>query len=931
VKKVCWLVGVLFTINAFTQEARTPRWPMPRPSRTLSSAQGFRLAEYQGYVKSLSERERTEFAEDAKVSFGTLGVNSEHIVVKFKDAETEQSVVQALKFKKPLRNLSGLEVKVFQIPPGANQTELLAHLGALRELEGVEYAYPDYKIRIANTPNDPDYGRLWGLHNTGTSILGTGFPDADIDAPEAWKVSTGSRDVVVAILDTGMDYTHPDLIDNVWKNPGETGTDSAGNDKSTNGIDDDANGFIDDFRGWDFAANDNDPQDDHGHGSHVAGTIGATGNNGIGSTGVNWKVSLVALQIFDSSGSGDFSTALAALEYATQMRFPITNNSWGGSEYVEAFEDALKRNRDAGSLFIAAAGNDRADTDSTPFYPAAFQVENVISVAASDHKDQLAYFSNYGRNSVHLAAPGDNIFSTFSWGGYNYESGTSMAAPHVTGAAALIKAVWPSLTYAQVKTKILESVDEIIAPEFIGKTITGGRLNVARAVGGEPSPLPLRLALANSSPRVGPPTGGTEITVTGVGIHPQVQVTLGLKPCTNVRAPSQLELKCITPPTSILGLHNVIATNPDGTKKTLSGAFRYSPPPTLTSINSVSTLLAGGTTVTLQGTQFGTTDTQVRIGEKLCSQVQVQSSAQLTCVVPPYDPGSYRVTVINRWGQESTEPVQFTYYAHPAPAISAVNPSAGPLAGGNLVTVSGANFRSGAVVHVGGLECAQVNVLSPSQLTCRTPAQTAGTYTFKVTHTDGQTGTFSNSYTYRPAPQVTSVTPTRGLPSSGTLLTISGSQLVSGATAMVGTQTCTDPRWVSATQITCRTPVLPAGSHRISVTNPEGQSSPTSTATFEVVLPRWVRTNGVSCVTVCSQQSLVSKPSPEGAYCASGEVIPASAQGMISFPNGCSPNRQCAAQGSVNGASHQGRFCYGPRQSKNNQRTDVTMGCYCSL
>lgn len=506
-----------------------------------------------------------------------------------------------------------------------------------------------------------------------------------------------------------------------------------------------------------------------------------------------------------------------------------------------------------------------------------------------------------------------------------------MAAPHVTGTAALVKAVWPELTYAQIKSKLLESVDEIITPEFIGKTITGGRLNAARAVGGEPSPLPLRLALASSTPRVGPPSGGTEITVTGVGIHPNIQVTIGLKPCTNLRVPSQLELKCTTPPTSILGLHNVTATNPDGTKKTLSGAFRYSHPPTLNSISAVSTLIAGGTTVTLQGTHFGTTGTQVRIGEKLCTQVQVQSANQLTCVVPPYEPGAYRVTVINRWGQESAQPVQFTYYAHPAPSVSSVNPTAGPLAGGNSVTVSGTNFRSGAVVHVGGLECAQVNVVSSSQLTCRAPAQTAGTYPIKVTHTDGQIGSVSNAYTYRSAPQVTSLIPARGLPSAGTLLTITGNHFVTGVTATVGTQTCNEPRWVSATQMTCRTPLLPAGSHRILVTNPEGQSSSNSSINLEVVSPRWVRTNGGSCVTVCSQQQLVSKPSPEGAYCASGEVIPASARGIISFSNGCSPNRQCAAQGPVNGASHQGRFCYGPNQSKNNQRTDVTMGCYCSL
>ncbi|MFM8269543.1 MAG: S8 family serine peptidase, partial [Pseudomonadota bacterium] len=617
-------VSFLFSIGTYSKEGRGPRWPLPKPSRTLSSSVGVRISEYQNYIKSLSASERQEFAEDAKISFGNLGVNPEKIIVKFKDRETEEAVLQSLKFKKPLREFKSVDAKVLQIPVGPNNTEVLAHLGALKELEGVAYVVPNYKIRISNVPNDSEFIRQWHFDNNGVNTpfgMGKGLVDADIDAPEAWEVSTGSRSVIVAIIDTGMDYNHEDLKDNVWKNPGETGTDSSGNDKSSNGIDDDGNGYVDDFRGWDFVNNDNDPMDENGHGTHTAGTIGAVGNNGTGVTGVNWQVSLVPLQIFDSSGSGDLTGAIAALEYATQMKFPITNNSWGGGDYTVVFEDLLKQNRDAGSLFVAAAGNNSSDNDTNPFYPASYRVDHIISVAATNHRDQIAAFSNYGKTSVHLAAPGDGVFSTHIWG-YYFESGTSMASPHVAGAAALIKSVWPNSTYTEIKNKILDSVDEIITPNFIGKTVSGGRLNVARAVGGVPSPLPYRLSLQSSQPKVGPLAGGTRLTLKGLGFHPEVKVSVGLKPCTPVQVVSQMELNCLTTASSISGLHNVTATNPDGNKQSLSGAFHYQNPPTISSLSPTAGPLAGGNRLTINAANILSAP-KVKIGDKDCLQVQV--------------------------------------------------------------------------------------------------------------------------------------------------------------------------------------------------------------------------------------------------------------------------------------------------------------------
>ncbi|NBX75354.1 MAG: hypothetical protein EBQ92_02280, partial [Proteobacteria bacterium] len=681
-------------------EKRKPRWPLPKATRSISSSDLSRITEYRNYLQSLTDTEIKEFTEDAKISLGNLGVNPTRMIVKFKEPQTEQAVFQSLQFKTPLREFKSAGARVIQIPNAKNNLELLAHLGALKELEGVEYAYPDYKIRISNLPNDSEFGNQWDFHNTGaTTAAGKGLVDADIDAPEAWSVSTGSRSVIVGVIDTGINYNHPDLKDNVWNNPGETGTDSSGNDKSTNGIDDDGNGFVDDFRGWDFVSNDNDPNDEHGHGTHTAGTIGAVGNNGIGVAGVNWQVSLVPLQIFDSSGSGDLSGAIAALEYATQMGFPITNNSWGGGGYTQVFEDLLKANRDAGSLFIAAAGNNGSDNDTDPFYPASFQVENVISVAASNNTDQLSSFSNYGATTVHLAAPGENIYSTYAlWSDYYYESGTSMAAPHVAGAAALIKSIWPSASYNEIKNKILESVDVIYNPSFVGKTRTGGRLNLAAAVGGIPSPLPLRLSLKSSSPKVGPLTGGTTLTLTGTGFSPDTRVTVGLKPCVNLPVTSQIELRCVTSASAISGLHNVTTINPDGSKATLSGAFRYHVPPTVSSLSPISGLIAGGNRVTVTGSQFGT-GTKVRVGEKECMQVKVISSTQVSCILPAYEEGKYKVTVTNQYGQESSEDVQYAYYAYPAPTVTAVSPSAGPLAGGNTVTLMGTGFRSGLVAR----------------------------------------------------------------------------------------------------------------------------------------------------------------------------------------------------------------------------------------
>jgi len=343
----------------------------------------------------------------------------------------------------------------------------------------VEYAEPNYIVHTnATYPNDPRFPELWGLHNTGQT---GGTPDADIDAPEAWDITTGSEEIVVASIDTGVDYTHEDLAANMWMNPGEN--------PIPNGVDDDGNGFIDDIYGYDFYNDDSAPMDDNGHGTHTSGTIGARGNNGKGVVGVCWNVQIMALKFLSANGSGSTADAIKCIEYATMMGAHLSNNSWGGGGASQSLAIAIWK----GPLFIAAAGGSGGNTDVNPHYPSSYRLRNIISVAATDHNDNKASSSNYGKRSVDLGAPGVNILSTLPGNDYNYYSGTSMAAPYVAGVAALIMSV-SGLSDLEVKRCILKSVDKL--PDLNGKVRTGGRLNAEKAVACAISAAP-PIAIAN--------------------------------------------------------------------------------------------------------------------------------------------------------------------------------------------------------------------------------------------------------------------------------------------------------------------------------------------------------------------------------------------------------------------------------------------------
>ncbi len=332
----------------------------------------------------------------------------------------------------------------------------------------VEYIEPNTTVFATETfPNDPSFEQLWGLNNTGQT---GGVPDADIDAPEAWDIQTGN-DVVIGVIDSGVDYTHPDLQDNIWTNPGEIPDD---------GIDNDGNGFVDDFYGYDFVNEDGDPFDDESHGTHVSGTIAAQGNNGIGVTGVNWDAQIMGIKFLDEFNSGTTFDAIEAVEYSIMMGVDLTNNSWGGGGFSQGLYDAIAAAGDAGQLFIAAAGNDSSDTDIFPHYPSSYDLDNIISVAATNDEDQLAGFSNFGATSVDLGAPGQEILSTVPGNNYAVFNGTSMATPHVSGVAALLLSEFPGLSAQDVKERILETVDPI--PALEGITVSEGRLNAFNAL-----------------------------------------------------------------------------------------------------------------------------------------------------------------------------------------------------------------------------------------------------------------------------------------------------------------------------------------------------------------------------------------------------------------------------------------------------------------
>lgn len=391
-------------------------------------------------------------------STGKMKYRDGEIIVKFKSRVTEKrkNSFHSKNGMKKMKEFSSLRMQHLKLPEGLTVDTAV---NLLRNDPDVEYAEPNYKYTPQTIPNDPIYSQLWGM--------------TKINASAAWDKTTGNSDVVVAVIDSGVAYNHPDLVANMWINPGEI---------AGNGLDDDGNGYVDDIHGIDTYNNDSDPIDDHYHGTHVAGTIGATGNNSIGVAGVNWNVKIIACKFIGADGYGDTAGAVSCLQYLKNLKqrginIVATNNSWGGDDYSQALHDAIKDQKDI--LFIAAAGNDLSNNDFRPAYPCGYNLPNIIAVSATDQDDNLAYFSNYGRRTVHVAAPGVGIASTIP-DGYASLSGTSMAAPHVTGIAALLSAQDVNRDWKAIRNLILASGDPVNSATET--TITGKRVNANSAL-----------------------------------------------------------------------------------------------------------------------------------------------------------------------------------------------------------------------------------------------------------------------------------------------------------------------------------------------------------------------------------------------------------------------------------------------------------------
>ncbi|QHI70825.1 S8 family serine peptidase [Tichowtungia aerotolerans] len=416
------------------------------------------------YKETISRKSAGEYVVDSQVV-----MVADQIVVKLADDAVEKDLVElaARHGASIAQKLALPDHYVLQL----DSAEIFAVDDALalfaREPGVISRTQPNHVYFSTVEPGDPGWSQLWGM-------------DA-IEAPSAWDTQTGNDSVLVAVIDTGIDREHEDLADNMWVNSGEYGPDGNGGLKQSNGVDDDNNGYVDDWQGWDFYNNDNDPTDDHSHGTHCAGTIGGVGNNNRGVAGVCWDISMVGIKILgaDSYGASDTEIVNGVL-YAASLGARIQNNSWGGYGASAVLEDAIESINADEVLFVAAAGNYNNDNDSHPFYPASYSASNIIAVAATDENDVLASFSHYGATSVDLGAPGVGIVSTVPENGYDAYDGTSMATPHVVGAAALLWSASPSMNYMDVKTALLNSTDKLAVLD--GKMVSGGRLNVFKAM-----------------------------------------------------------------------------------------------------------------------------------------------------------------------------------------------------------------------------------------------------------------------------------------------------------------------------------------------------------------------------------------------------------------------------------------------------------------
>jgi thermitase len=436
--------------------------------------------EWKSHVRivSTAEKKRASTAEEIAVS-ETRNFGSPEVLVKFRSGVSQErigSLTASLhdRVEDRIENIEGWEA--IDDLDNADPAAIVAEYSRLPE---VEYAEPNFEISLDAAegplvpvlPHDPQFSDQWALANSGQR---GGKQGADISATLAWAITTGSDKVVVAVLDSGVDYTHEDLAGNMWVRPA-----------SMEPYQDNELGTIDDVNGFNAIDVASDPMDENGHGTHCAGIIGAEGENDLGIAGVNWKVKIMPLKFMNAGGFGTTKDAVEAINYVIDRKkagvnVRIISASWGSTQKSRALEEVIRKAYENDILFVAAAGNATTNNDRNPHYPSSYNVPNVVSVAALDRNDQLASFSNYGLKSVAVAAPGVDILSTWLGNQYEEKSGTSMATPVVSGVAALILAEHPRMSVDELKKKLLASSDPIVALK--GKTVTGGRINAAKAL-----------------------------------------------------------------------------------------------------------------------------------------------------------------------------------------------------------------------------------------------------------------------------------------------------------------------------------------------------------------------------------------------------------------------------------------------------------------
>lgn len=435
--------------------------------------------QWKNQVRIVPATEKKVPVTSEEIALGeTRNFGRPEVLVKFKSGVSSEAI-DALTARLRDRVEDRLEnAEGWQAIDDLDNADAASIVAQYSQLPEVEYAEPNYEINLEETnagplvpvlPHDPQFNDQWALANSGQR---GGKQGADISATLAWATTTGNDKLVVAVLDTGVDYTHEDLVENMWVRPATMAP-----------YHDNELGTIDDLNGFNAIDSAADPMDDNGHGTHCAGIIGAEGENNVGIAGVNWKVQIMPLKFLNAGGSGSTKDAIEAINYVINRKkagvnIRIISASWGSTQKSRALGDVIRKAYENDILFVAAAGNSSVDNDRTPHYPSSYP--NVISVAALDRNDQLASFSNFGVKSVMIGAPGVDILSTWLGNEYEEKSGTSMATPVVSGVAALILANNPRMSVEDLHKRLMDSTDPIIALK--GKTVSGGRINAAKAL-----------------------------------------------------------------------------------------------------------------------------------------------------------------------------------------------------------------------------------------------------------------------------------------------------------------------------------------------------------------------------------------------------------------------------------------------------------------